>query len=766
VVAPAAATVGLSSELPLLASKLRPPPAHTGLIPRPGVLRRLNAARRTRLVVVEAPAGYGKTTALAEWARSDRRLFGWYAADELDDDPLVFLAYLAAALSTVGAGVDAAVARLAAARGSRRAVVAELGRALAALTEPAVIVLDDLHRLPSDDWLDAVGVLAERVPAHSQLVLATRAALDVDRFDVATAGGKLALGREDLRLSDPEAAALLRANGMDVSEDDMSLQERCDGWPTGLYLAALAVRGAGRASDPSPLGADRHIVDFFRLEVLDQLAAEDREFLLEVSVVDRVCGSLCDAILGRPGSAARLASLAKANAFLDGRDDGDGWFALHPLFRETLQAELEHRHGGLRKALLVRASDWFEARGDTDTAIERAIEAGDGNRVAALCTRALLPAYRSGRFEAVERWCVAVDDVRLLTRHPAVAALGSALHALEGRPEAAERWARAFYETDARTVMPDGSRADAWIAALRALLAQEGVEAMREDAELAAAALTRGSPLAPGAHLLLGFARALAGDDVRAADAFVAAADAGTRTGASVTAATVPAALAVVAAQRGDVREAEEHARRAHALVEAAHLEDHVTTAYGDAACARVSLLRGRRSAARRHLARADRLVSRLTHVLPWLAAPVRLELAQLQLELANPARARELLDEIDEILVRRPGFDVVAERAARVRHDLDGGRPTDGEWGSLLTGAELRLLPLLASHLSFREIAERLAVSRNTVKTQAIAVYRKLGVSSRSEAVAKAAERGILAVPVAPRAVRTAPDHPNGTMS
>src|SRR5262249_5366974 len=148
-----------------------------------------------------------------------------------------------------------------------------------------------------------------------------------------------------------------------------------------------------------------------------------------------------------------------------------------------------------------------------------------------------------------------------------------------------------------------------------------------------------------------------------------------------------------------------------------------------------------------------------------WLAAPARLELVELHLGLGNPARARELLDEIDEILAHRPSLGVVQGRAARLRRDLDAGRPMSGDRASQLTAAELRLLPPPARHPSFREIAERLSISRNTVKTQAIAVYRKLNVSSRSQAVARARELGILGLEAAPMRSRIGDDHPNRTM-
>jgi LuxR family maltose regulon positive regulatory protein len=745
-----AVTSTLASELELLESKLRPPSRRPGLVPRRSLVRRLSAAAAGR-VVVEAPAGYGKTTVLGEWARDERRRLGWFTADGFDDDPIALLAYLAAMLGAAGADVEPAVERLAREGASAEPVVDELVRALEALDEPAAIVLDDLHRLADPDCAVILSTLVEHVPAHSLVVLVVRA-----RTDLPHDGAEVALTCDDLRLSDLEAGALLRANGVDLADADVSsLNARCRGWATGVHLAGLAIRDDGGLRGDARLGAGRHVVDFFRLEVLDGLPAEERELLLEASVVARVSGELCDAMTGRSKSGGRLASLARANAFIAPVEGEPGWFELHPLFRETLHAELERRHGGLNKALLARASDWFEDRGDTEAAIECAIGAEDGNRVAALCARVLLHAYRSGRHADIERWCASVDDVRLLARYPAVAFFGSALHALGGRPEAAERWARVLFQTQKRVLMPDGSRAEAWAANLRAQLCTRSVETMCEDAELALAKLAKGSDLAAGSSTLLGFAALLMGDEDRAAEAFLAAVDGAVAVGAAVAASTALAALSLIGAAHGRAHESDDHARRAQEVVAAHGLDEHVTSAYVYAACARAALLRGQRSIVERNVERADRLVGGLTWSLPWLAAPARLELVELHLGLGNPARARELLDELDEILAHRPSLGVVQGRAARLRHDLDAGRSTSGDWASLLTAAELRLLPLLAGHLSFREIAERLSISRNTVKTQAIAVYRKLNVSSRSQAVARARELGILGLE----------DHPNRTM-
>ena len=316
--------------------------------------------------------------------------------------------------------------------------------------------------------------------------------------------------------------------------------------------------------------------------------------------------------------------------------------------------------------------------------------------------------------------------------------------ALAGRPEMAERWSRLPID-DVDAVMPDGSPASAWIAIVHALLCLDGVETMRNDALSGVSSLAPGSRLGASSRLFAAFAFWLSGEADEAEAWLVEALDVAAGLGADVSASIAAAALALLALDRTDLRRAADFAARAQAFVDHGHLETDLSSGIVHAAVGRVALATGSTTAAREAAERASYVMPKLGSTLPWLATSARLELARLQLGLANAARARELCDEIDEILVKQPSLGIVAERSRRLRRDLDAGRSEDGTWAGLLTPAELRLVPLLASHLSFREIALRLDISRNTVKTQAIAVYRKLNVSSRSDAVERARGLGIL---------------------
>jgi LuxR family maltose regulon positive regulatory protein len=744
------ATIGAAREasrFTLLESKLRPPAERPGTVQRTGLVERLRDGRRHPVVVIEAPPGYGKTIVVNSWVRGESRPCGWYTIDESDNAPALFLAYLAAALAHCGAPVEKIQRKLESPRTNLTGIASALARAFAAVPEPAVLVLDNVCLLTHPTCVAALGTLLDAVPARSQVALLTRVPLDIPRADANYEAGILRLETANLRLADAEAAAVLAATDLAVDDDTVSaLNRACEGWVAGLYLVGLAGKPAldHVLSEPHA-GVDRFISDYFRLELLGRRNAADQAFLLDISVLDRMCGDLCDAMLGRSGTAEALRALERSNAFLVPLDRNDEWYRLHPLFRDMLRAELEGRHPGRATVLLDRAATWHEERGDIDSAIECAIACGDTPRAAQLISSVVLQAYWDGRASTLHRWFRAVDDPHVLASQLQLAILGAGFFAIEGEPRLAERWAQAAYLGAPDAIMFDGSRGETWIAMIRGLLCADGAEPMLRDSEEALAGLTQDSPFECCALLSLGFAYRLLGDDERATETLGRTAELALRDGASAISAMSLAELSLLAAARNDVEAADTHGRRAVAAVDAAGIDNYAAAAHARVARARASLMRGWRAAARDDLVAADRIAARTPSSYSWLAVTILLELAHLHLAFDDPGRASELLDEIADISGDAPDLGALGARVDRLRHDLDVGRSRDDGWASVLTAAELRLLPLLASHFSFREISQRLGISRNTVKTQAIAVYRKLEVSSRSEAVRTARERGLL---------------------
>ncbi len=461
-----------------------------------------------------------------------------------------------------------------------------------------------------------------------------------------------------------------------------------------------------------------------------------------------MCGSLCDYMLERSGSAVELEMLEASNLFVVPLDRERKWYRLHRLFRDMLRDELDRREPALAASLNGRAADWCVANGDLEGAIDYAHAAGDTSRVIELVGAAAQPAYHSGRFVTVERWLARLEDEEELAQSTGLATLGAWTHALRGRPEAARRWAQIAESGAADAAMPDGAPPLAWTLTLRAAMCSDGVERMQHDAEAAIESAVSGSHVAADASFMLAIAHFLAGDDDLADRLLAETCALALEVGATDSATLALAQRSLLASARNEGAEAELLALQARELVTEARLGDYATSALTYVASARAALRHSNWTRALEDIDHASRLAPLLTYALPWLAVQVRLELARAHLALVNWAPAVEVMAEIDELLARRPDVGVLTTQAHELQLQLAQGQRQEDNWASSLTGAELRLLPLLTTHFSFREIAERLFVSRNTVKTQAISVYRKLGVSSRSEAIERAAELGLVTTP------------------
>jgi LuxR family maltose regulon positive regulatory protein len=752
-----------------LPSKLMIPVQRPGVVHRTALVNRLRSARNAPVVSIAAPAGYGKSTLLAQWAERDQRPFAWVSADHRDNDPIVLLTHFAAALDGVEP-LDRGVYRSLAAGGPSiwATSIPRLGGALGAVQTPFVLVFDDVHELQERDCLDALAALSVHVPDGSQLVLSGRreAALPIAR--IRTEGRLLELGSHELALSDAEAHALLRATDLDVDEDDArALNVRTEGWAAGLYLAALSLSSdpAAPRAAASFAGDDRFVTDYFRSEHLSHMSGAQLQFLTRTAVLQRMNGALCDAVLGRSDSARMLDSLESANHFVVPLDHHRDWYRYHRLFRDMLRSELLRREPELVPELNRRAGAWCAEQGMPDSAIEYAAAADDLDTVAELVGLHLFPLCRTGRVATVERWLGTFDDPQLLLRYPAVATLGTWIHALRGRPDDAERWAYAVEISEYDGPMPDGTPSlEPWAAMVRAVLCRHGVERMRGDSEAAAKDLSPSSPWRPIALLLQGVGALLSGEAEEAESILARAGEHAASSGAVYAGVVAHSELAVLALERDDVDAAEGHVLEARGFVGDEQIGDYLPTALLLAASAQVAILRGAGPQARRDLTVAQRLRPQLTHTLAWFAVQSQLELAVAHLALDDHRGATTLVREAKQVLRRRPSLGTLARRAEQLGGELAASSgPTDG-WASTLTTAELRLLPLLTTHFSFREIAERLFVSRNTVKTQAISVYRKLDASSRSEAVARAIQLGLVEAPRAERAVPT--DIPDFTSS
>jgi LuxR family transcriptional regulator, maltose regulon positive regulatory protein len=719
-------------------------------VTRTVLLERLQASSGTPVVTVIAPPGYGKTTVLAQWAQRDRRPFAWVSIDQHDNDPAVLLTYVAAALGRVGP-IDPAVFHALAAPGVPipETVLPRLASFLSAMALPLVLVLDDVHLVQNWECLDAVAALAEHLPEGSQLVIASRGELPAPLARLRARGRMGEIGPEDLAMDPQEARLLLRAAEVDLSDVEVDqLVRRTEGWPVALYLAALSAK-AGHARESAAVafaGDDRFLVDYLQSVLLARLPQRLVSFLTRTAVLDQLSAPLCDEILGMTGSAQVLDSLERSNMLVIPLDQDGRWYRYHQLFRELLRAELERREPALVHKLVLRAADWSEGNGLEEAAIDYAMAAGDADRAARLLVRLAFPVYYGGRMATLQRWFDWFDRNGLLERYPAVAVLGAWAQAFVGHPAAVERWADAAERGAFHGPLPDGTASiDGWLALLRAVTCRNGVERMRADAEVAVALIPAGSLLRPPASMLLGISHLLAGDPELADRILADAAEDALASGATDTAVLALAERCILAIGREEWSQAATLAERALAAVQAGHLEDYLTNIVLYAAAARVAIRRGDLAQAHEHLARAQRLRPQATYALPVYAVQSRLELAGAYIELSDAAAARTVLWEVGDLLLRRPDLGILRRQADQLRARLDEMR-VDAVGASSLTAAELRLLRLLGTHHSFRGIGEQLYLSRHTVKSHAISIYRKLGVSSRGEAIQRARDLGLLA--------------------
>ncbi|MDQ3808664.1 MAG: LuxR C-terminal-related transcriptional regulator [Chloroflexota bacterium] len=451
---------------PLLETKLYVPRRRRGLVPRPRLSERLERGTEAKLTLVSAPAGFGKTTLLAEWlptALADGGSAAWLSLEESDNQPALFWTYLIAALQTATPRVGAsALALLQSPQPPPiEPVLATLLNEVSAMPNEIVLVLDDYHVISQRDIHDGLAFLVDHLPARMHLVIASRADPPLPLARLRARGELVEIRAAELRFTPDEAAAYLNeVMGLALTAQDVAtLEERTEGWIAALQLAALSVQGrqdiagfiAGFAGD------DRYIVDYLAEEVLQRQPEAVRCFLLHTSILDRLSGPLCDAVTGQDDGKAMLEGLERGNLFVIALDARRRWYRYHHLFADVLRAHLVDEHSDRVPALHRRASAWYEQNGERAEAIRHALAAHDFERSADLVELAI-PAMRRDRQEAtLLGWLRALPEALLhcrpvLSNVYAGALLTSGeLDGVEARLQDAERW----FDTADRRVRPD-----------------------------------------------------------------------------------------------------------------------------------------------------------------------------------------------------------------------------------------------------------------------------------------------------------------------
>jgi LuxR family maltose regulon positive regulatory protein len=397
---------------PILQTKLHPPPLRADALPRARLLERLRDSPRLgqTLVLVSAPAGFGKTTLLCAWAAEEQLPFAWLALDEADNDPTRFWMHCIAALQTVAPGVGKTVLPqlLAPEPPPPEAIVTLVINDLAAHTETVRLVLDDYHLLTNDALHRALAFWLDHAPPNFQLALTTRADPSLPLARLRARGKMLELRADDLRCTADEAADFMnRAMGLTLSDAQVAtLEKRTEGWIAGLQLAALSLRGARDAEQfiAAFTGSHRYVMDYLVDEVLAQQNERAQYFLLRTSVLERFNAALCDAVLRTADSAAQLAQLERANLFLVALDEAREWFRYHHLFAELLRHRLQKSDPALIPTLHLRASEWFAEHDAPAEAIDHAFAAQDEERAAQLLNEHIATFNSRGEQATVRRW--------------------------------------------------------------------------------------------------------------------------------------------------------------------------------------------------------------------------------------------------------------------------------------------------------------------------------------------------------------------------
>ena len=626
------------------------------------------------VVSVVAPAGYGKTTLLSQWAERDGPAFAWVSVDDRDNDPKMLLTCVARALDQVepvGERVfDALASRTSSVAG---VVVPRLGAAFAAMTSPVVLVLDDVHLLHNSECRAALSVLADHVPAGSRLALAGRNAPPLQIARLRAEDRIAEVGPADLALTRGEAAALLRAAEVTLGEDEVAeLHRRTEGWPAGLYLAALYLREGGTLGQAAAAfgGEDRFVSEYLESELLAQLSEQQRAFLTRTAVLERMSGPLCEAVLELPGAATALAELARSNLLLVPLDRRGQWYRYHHLFRDMLLAGLKRQAPGLIPVLQRRAATWCLHSDLPEEALEYCMAVGDVDTAAWLVEQLWIPAYRQARITTLQRWIGWLDDRGGIERRPVVTVQAALLANGTGRAAEAERWADAVDRwQDQHPARLDDPYTEGWAAALRAKMCRHGVEQMRADADDATRLWAAANFVSPAIVLLQGIARVLCGD--LDGDAFLQKAISIGEVSAPDTLADALSQRSLVAIARNQWSQAEPLAIEAAAVLRRAGIEDSYATTLVCAMRARIAMHQGDVRAARRALVNAQRLRPLLNYAQPYLAVQARIEMARVYLALADLAGARTLMREIDEVLKRRPGMGTLVGEAHALRAQI-----------------------------------------------------------------------------------------------
>ncbi|HSO94705.1 MAG TPA: LuxR C-terminal-related transcriptional regulator, partial [Acidimicrobiia bacterium] len=613
-------------------------------------------------------------------------------------------------------------------------------------SRPFVLMLDDVHLVRRPNCVAVLAELIDRFPTGSTLVLAGRSDIALPLGRALASHRVLRIDHTDLALTTSECVAVLTALDVEqAAEVGPVLAERTEGWPVGISLAALTllnqpdhVAAAARFG-----GNNRNVVDYFAQEVLNSLSATEVEFLLRASTLDVLSGPLCDAVLQRSDSGDVLERLSRSNTFVISLDEEGEQYRFHGMFRDALRTSLVRQDRTIVRELHRRASAWHVEHGDLDSAINHSYQAGDASEVSALAWSGVASHLGTGRSGVVGRW-LHLFSAQKIGAEPALALTAAWWSLTTGRVGDVEHWLGEAERAEPDEVLPDGTPVRPATLLLRALIGRHGPTEVCTDAGLAFELAPLGSPYRCIARYLEGSALRLLGKASLARDRL--------EDGAALATIAVPAVhahclcqLALLAIDEDDWAAADELSTTATRVVEAHGLGERPTMAIHYAIQAFFAARRVDHLNARGAHEHAAALLAQLTGDAPWFRALVQLVLGRAALQLGDFGTARALVAEAQRFASKCPDATILRDQVVQATRMIEDSPIPGGRGAPALTPAELRVLHFLPTQLSFLELGEQLFVSRNTVKTQVHSVYRKLCVSSRTAAVERAREVGLL---------------------
>lgn len=739
----------------LAAPTLPSPAARSGTVARPALLDRLTDSLSAKLVLMIAPAGWGKTSVLRDWwLTTQHPCRAWLSVMESDNDPLRFWPRVVAALDTVapGTGKTALEAVVASAGMKPGQVEALLVDDLARLTGSVALVLDNFHLVTNPEVRAGFEALVEHLPPAVSLVVADRSEPDLPLARLRTRGELAEIRTDQLRFSEAEAQQLFNQTlGLALAPEVIhALWQRTEGWPAGLYLAGLPLLDRKEKYAAGSMEAittdDRLVFDYLAAEVLNGLPPRLHSFLLRTAVLGRLSAPLCDMVTGSPtGSRDHLAEIERRQLFLVPLDNESRWYRYHTMFAETLAHELERAEPGLAQLLHRRASAWHRQHGTVAEAIDHAIAAGDYSDARELIATRWSEVLDSG-LEAVtiERWLdqlpreMVVGDARMCVKRAVLASL-------QGRPEDTEPWLAA-----AESATPQGpwdygpASVESVVSFYRALHRWLGGDlataepSARRAAELeleSGNAYWRAQTLALLGAIL--FWRGQNGDARLLLQHVIRSAQRPADKQASFLALSF---MAAIAARQGDYESAKSFAH------EAAGRSGHGFALVADLVSARLLADDG-------DLAAAETVaVTALDHARHrrWRldTAAALLCLVRIYALAGRAADARAHLEEASGIIANLPDPGVLADLLAEAEGSTARPEPVPASRGRTrrpdgLTGREAEILSLLTRGHTNLEIADELFISVHTVERHLQNSYRKIGMRNRADAAAYMARDG-----------------------